>query len=1113
MNLLTLSLNGFRYYWRSHLGVLLGVLVGSGVLAGALVVGDSVRGTLRDFALLRLGRIDSAIQTGSRLFTAALADRLREDLKIPVTALLNLEGTVTFPNKQGRANRVQVHGVGDDFWAFAPDPWDQGPDEGTVWINQRLADRLLAGVGEEILIRVEKPSILSRDAPLSTVDDMVVALRGKVGRILGEEEYGRFSLSANQIEPYNAFLNRDWLAREVEHSGRANMLLAGMPEEGEAPPVEVLNASLRKAWTLPDASLELREIPAQGVFELRTDRIFIDDPLTKSALEADPSGEMVLSYFVNRVQHGDRVVPYSIAAGLEPSPANAPRSPAVAPHEMSEDQITLNDWTAEDLGAAVGDRVQLAYYVAGPMRTLEEATRTFTVRAVVPIEGIAADPELMPEFPGLHDSENCRDWTPGVPIKLEKIRDKDEEYWDAYRGTPKAFVTLHAAEEMWRNRFGTVTAVRYPSAQTSLEELSEKIRARIDPASVGLFFLPIRDQALAASSQALDFGPLFLGFSFFLIVASLLLVGLLFVFGMDQRSREAGILLAVGYRPAQVRKLFMREGLLLALLGSAGGTALGLFYGKAVLWGLATLWQGAVGAETSIRFHWEPLTLLTGFLGGVVISWLAIRLSLRKHFRTPARELLAGENKGVSPVLWGTRRWTFLTVCGIGGIVSGLVLMSLAGGSGHETAAGLFFGSGTILLLSCWALSYSLLGWLEHRGRTRRPSFSGLGISNATRRRGRSLAAIMLLACGSFLVIAVGANRRDASVDADRRSSGTGGFALFGRTTLPVFNDLDSEEGLNRFGMDREDLEGVGVVQARLRAGDEASCLNLNRAQTPNLLGIDPQQMIDRGAFSFAAVWKEDPEADPWSLLEAEVAPGEPVPAIVDYATMMWALGKKPGDTLSYVDEAGKIFQVRLVAGLSNSILQGFVIVSEKHFVAKYPSTGGYQVFLIDAPLDHREQVAEVLEEGLLDFGLETMSTITRLAEFNRVENTYLSIFQTLGGLGLLLGSIGLGVVVLRNVLERRAELATLRALGFRKRDLGRLIFTEHWWLLLLGLLAGSVSGLVAALPAVLAQGSGAPYLSLSLTLLALFASGVAWIWIATKAALRGSLLGSLRQE
>jgi ABC-type antimicrobial peptide transport system permease subunit len=136
-----------------------------------------------------------------------------------------------------------------------------------------------------------------------------------------------------------------------------------------------------------------------------------------------------------------------------------------------------------------------------------------------------------------------------------------------------------------------------------------------------------------------------------------------------------------------------------------------------------------------------------------------------------------------------------------------------------------------------------------------------------------------------------------------------------------------------------------------------------------------------------------------------------------------------------------------------------------------------------------------------------------RLAEFNTVENTYLSIFQMLGGLALLLGSFGLGIVVLRNVMERRSELALLRAVGFRKRSLQWLILSEHWLLLLLGLGSGVIAGLVAVLPALRSPGADVPYISLTLTLIAVLLSGIFWTWIATRLALRSPLLVALRNE
>jgi ABC-type antimicrobial peptide transport system permease subunit len=179
----------------------------------------------------------------------------------------------------------------------------------------------------------------------------------------------------------------------------------------------------------------------------------------------------------------------------------------------------------------------------------------------------------------------------------------------------------------------------------------------------------------------------------------------------------------------------------------------------------------------------------------------------------------------------------------------------------------------------------------------------------------------------------------------------------------------------------------------------------------------------------------------------------------------------------------------------------------------RFPSEGGYRMFLIDAPAASAAEISAILSERLSDAGLAIMPATERLAEFNAVENTYLAIFQALGGLALVLGSAGLGVVVLRNVLERRGELALMRAVGFEAGLLARLILTEHWALLVLGLAAGIVPALVAVAPAVRTAGTAFPYLSLGLTLAAVAVTGLAWTWLATRLALRGPLLAALRNE
>jgi ABC-type antimicrobial peptide transport system permease subunit len=733
---------------------------------------------------------------------------------------------------------------------------------------------------------------------------------------------------------------------------------------------------------------------------------------------------------------------------------------------------------------------------------------------------------LMPDFSGIEKAESTRDWDASFPL-VYKMRPKDEQYWKERKGTPKAFVTLTAGQRMWANRFGNVTAIRLaaapaiqlPGAPSSIYQyvpgapdgpageqwsrFKKAFLATLKPEEIGLRFEPVREQALQGAEQSQDFGQLFLGFSIFLIVAALLLMALLFQFGLERRMTEVGTLLALGFTTREVRRLFLIEGAVLALLGSIAGLFAGMGYARAMLLALTTVWKGATGTSM-LRFHVTGSTLAIGAGSGALVAVITIWLTLRKQARRPARELLGVEVQSPEPRVQSRGRWIALTAG-----LPGLGLIGLALVRGDTSNAETFFWAGTLLLIAGLALAAAWLGALARNRGGPRFTLGDLGVRGCARRRKRSLATIALLAFGSFVILAIGVFRLDANQNAYKRSSGTGGFALIGESTMPIVQNLNSQPGREAFGLSAKDLAGVGIVQFRVREGDEASCLNLNRAQKPRLLGVRPEALA--GRFTFAKIEKQK-AWEPWESLRGGKDQGE-IPAIGDANSIEWALGKKVGDTLDYTDEHGRTFKLRLVGAVANSILQGSLIIDEAEFVKRFTSASGYRMFLIDCPSNAVTQVSGMLSRALQDAGLELTPAARRLNAFNAVQNTYLGTFQILGGLGLLLGSAGLGVVVLRNVLERRGELGLLAAVGFRRRSLQRLVLSEHAMLLGLGLGIGMAAAAVAVLPALLAPGTQLPYVSLAMTLGAVLLNGFLWTWVATRFALRGNLLAALRNE
>ena len=1140
MSLLALIRRNVVHYWRTNLAVVAGVAVAVAVLAGALLVGASVRSSLRALALERLGAVDRVV-TSARFVPASFgADLLSAGSMngqfATAAPLVAVEGFVTHQSSGRRASGVQVYGVDERFWTFhGLDAEAFALGRNAAFVSGGLAGELEAAPDDALLVRVERPSAVPLSSLHGRRDDIGRTLRLGIERVLDAAELGEFSFRPQQGLARSVFVPLGRLQGELEQEDRVNTLLLGhgrgLGDAGGVGAAEdaarqaAAEAAVRGQATLDDLGLRVRAIPAHGTVAVESAAGLLTDA-TVAAVEQvasrlDLRAEPVLSYLANQIRSGERITPYSVITGRDLSVLEVADTSA----DLAESTpVVLNQWTADDLDVQPGDPLTIEYYLWADEGRLTTHEAELRVAGVVPIAGAADDPDLTPDYPGITEATNVIDWDPPFPVDLDLIRPVDETYWDDHRTTPKAFIPLAAGQRMWASRWGQVTSVRLsPGPGEDLAAAGDRVAAALgealDPLVLGFVVYPARSLALEASAGVTDFGLYFIYFSFFLVVSALLLASLFFRLGVEQRLRELGLLRATGFPAPAIRRVFLTEAGILSVIGSALGGAGAVLYAELVMLGLRTWWVDAVGT-TRLTVDVAPAMLAAGAAGGVLAALGSIGWTLRALAPASPRSLLTGavaEVTGVGQVAapvrsGGSRAWRL----GVALIGVGVALVAVAG-AGLIGATGGFFGGGLTLLAALLVLAWA---WLSRRpsGPAGAWSVSQVGFRNASYRPGRSVLCIALIAFAAFIIVAVDAFRREGAGDVLDRSSGTGGYTLLADTLLPVVDDPTTAEGRDELFIgdlfaEGEALAGVTLARFRLRPGEDASCLNLYQAKDPRVLAPSPA-FVAEGRFGFAATAAETPaeEANPWLLLDREFEDGA-IPALADATSLAYALHLSIGDDFVLNRDTDRPITLRIVGALSDSIFQRELLISERHFERVFPDYDGYRFFLIDAPPERTAEVSAALEDRLVDFGFDVVSAAERLAAFHRVENTYLATFQTLGGLGLILGTFGLGAVLLRNVLERRRELALMRAVGYNAGHLSVMVVAENAFLLFAGLAIGAGCAVVAIAPAWLERGGGVPLLSLGGLLFVVVATGLAASLAATVAAVRSPLLGALRAE
>jgi len=1096
MNYFKIALKNLFYYWKHNLSILIGISVSFSILLGALIIGDSVRFSLKQITLKRLGKIEYIINTDENYFTDDLSGRLSKKTGNNITSILSLRGSGLNVKDDLSINKINIYGIDQNFFKLCiNDAFNMNLSNNEIYINRKIAKRLNLIKGSELVVKIKKIDFLHQEAPFAKESQSLINLNLIVKDIIDEERLSNFDIKTNQIIPLNIFISKNYLYKKMDLNNVANIMLIPDGIKSKYSKKDLYDA-IKNNITLNDIGLKLKKISDYDI-ELTSSKIFLNDEILNISKIDNINSFKFFTYFVNGIKFNNHETPYSFVTGVEVE---------VNHIRLNNNEIIINEWLKNDLNAGVNDTLILEYLVFNDKKEFIKKEKQFKIKAIIPVKNKFGE-DLMPEYPGFTHIDNCRDWDPGIPLDLDKIRKKDEKYWDDYKGTPKAFISLDDAKKVWSNRFGSITSLRYVGNNLRLEYIKDQINKKIDPKKFDFIIYPAKEISLRAAERSVDFGQLFIGLSFFIIIASIILSNILIGFNLDIRKTQVGILSAVGYKKNKILKIIIYEFIIIILLGGIAGVFLGIIYNNIILFFLSSIWQGVAGITTYITY----IKISTIFYGFIILFFILVFQILMKIFITVKNPLASIRNISIKKERHNIINSKFLIIKNnilqkifiilISLSTISLIIISFLINKKYSTA--LFFFSGVMTLVSIISIILITIKTKKEQ----RLNLFGLAIANNNKKIKRSASIISIVAFGLFIVFSVGINKKSIGNDYKKKESGTGGYSLYAETSGPVIGDLNKKKYEifhNKYN--------INFVQIRLKEGDDASCLNLNQIENPALIGVDPNIFINSNSFSFVNAVSND-LSNNWVLLNKNDSDGS-IPAIIDDNVLKWGLGKKIGDSLIYKDDYGNNVNIKIVATIKASIFQGKIIISENNFIKLFPKINGYRILLVDG-IDtvETDNIIKILSKYFIKNGIDIETSKARLELFLKVENTYLSIFFILGGFGLILGCVGFGIIIIKNSLDDKKEIAVLNAIGFNKKNIIKLYTIQYMFLLISGIFCGFFSSMISIMPLIIFNISSFNFISLlSMTLLILFI-GFLSIFVSVKLCLKNNILIALRDE
>ena len=931
------------YYKKFYRLVAVAIAVMTAVLTGSLVLGDSVRGSLMERVNERLGNSETIIQTGTGFLSDSI---LNNEILSDAKGYLLSEG---FISSEGKMIPVMVWGTDNDSLNY---------DEATL--NPQLST-LISNPSpltpNPIILHLPSNNLVGSGS-LFISQSHATLLRLTVKGIKSAQDGGNILLHNEQVRPLNVFINRQQLAEALGVKGKVNVILSSN---------NITSDTFYGVWRPEDSGLQHNSDSIVGI-----DRVF----LPHSVVETFNPSTRYLAYFVNSLG----TIPYSFVTATD---------------RLKGDETILTDYTAQRMNAHVGDSVTMEYYVSqGGLKKLLTRSHRFRVSGIVPISEFKKQADMITaDFPGLSGVKRCTDWNSDLPIDMSRITKADEDYWTAYRQTPKALVSLDAVGKDWIGSYGVATKVMCDTARMKL----------LTPQSFGIAVVHPRIAALDAAQNGTDFGTLFLALGFFIIIAAILLMQNPLSEMYQLRRPEIQLLNALGFSKRQVfRRLFL-EAVPVVLVSAPIGVLLGYAYAAVILQLLAGPWSGVVHTD-GFAIHANTTTVVLSFILSVILAFVVLALTVRGGQRSKGERQKAKVKRQRAKGNLQLSTFSFqLSTFKYFRHQHRLSFITLALGVLTVFAVGVnrpdFSHS-----------SESATGGYQYYGESRIPLQYDLNTA-----AGRHHLHLDNLPSNlRFLQLPKHTEDEASCMNLNHVENPS----VFGM----------SLEDMKAFGINISEVEGVKYKVDSVKLNCEADEL-ANKEESKCTIPI----AVDSDALLWSMMKKVG------DTLTYHASDGRKVNVVIvaEYPT-----GIFHGNAIMPIDCFRQLWPDEM----------GSRVVLVKEDGQKSKVEGSNPSPLTPNP----STLTSTLTTSLSDYGFTLIPSVERLLHFFEVTDTYLRIFLSLGLLGLMLGLVSLLIVIRKNLVARSEEIRLYHALGFPTATIVRMFRCEQLIVPLLAIITGS---------------------------------------------------------